>query len=296
MRTLRATPPSLIGELGAAPTTRWGDVRVFRTTSPFRFPDVRAARAYGVSVDHPQWRGPQVAMVVSYFAIRPNWLETHLVHAHPDFAAPFAQEHPASVEVGRWLYTEGHLTHHAVERSPEHQEWAHHVGGRAPSLDPCESLAEAGEGALDLMELMPPRLPYDQTWRLVQTRAVPAQCEYHFALREGDEDRGKLSLTACATCGAGVILKVAVDGRRRGMGRAILLATRLALPGLPWHTNNQLEGPVPFWQAVAQETGQPYRPMLSTPRCTHGGPERSPLDGWILPTPVTLDEPVPVAG
>ncbi|MQW78200.1 hypothetical protein GHK92_20250 [Nocardioides sp. dk4132] len=40
------------------------------------------------------------------------------------------------VQIGKWLFAEGHLTHHSVDRTPEGDRWANSVGGVVPPLAP----------------------------------------------------------------------------------------------------------------------------------------------------------------
>ena len=42
------------------------------------------------------------------------------------------------VQIGKWLFSEGHLTHHSVDRTPKDDEWAKTVGGVLPPLAPID--------------------------------------------------------------------------------------------------------------------------------------------------------------
>ena len=76
-----------------------------------------------------------VAMFVTFMAAGER-REVNLVYAPRTvrFDAALDCQSSVPVQIGTWLFSEGHLTHHSVDRTPEGDRWAEAVGGVMPPL------------------------------------------------------------------------------------------------------------------------------------------------------------------
>lgn len=120
--------PTVVAHLGALSTTR-GDVEAFQTTDPF--PDRELFHAY-VAL-----HAGQPAMFVTYNqGNEGSSRHVHVVWAHPDtrYRSDVDEHDSVPVQIGRWLFTSGHLTHHSADRTPRGDKWARQVGGEIPLI------------------------------------------------------------------------------------------------------------------------------------------------------------------
>jgi len=80
-----------------------------------------------------------VAMFVTFMVLGER-KEVNLVYAPKTIRFDLALdgEHSVPVQIGKWLFSEEHLTHHSVDRTPEGDGWAKAVGGVLPPLAPSD--------------------------------------------------------------------------------------------------------------------------------------------------------------
>lgn len=66
--------------------------------------------------------------------------EVNLVYAPGAvrFDESLDEQDSVPVQIGKWLFSEGHLTHHSVDRTPEGDRWANAVGGVLSPLAPVD--------------------------------------------------------------------------------------------------------------------------------------------------------------
>lgn len=138
MNNLAMTQPvRVLKTLGSVSTSR-GSTRIVRTTNP--------------TLGQPPWfysyvalgewllRGGEVALFVTYFTPPgDDRREVNLVYSPVDLrydAHRDGQFGSVAVQVGKWLFDQGHLTHHSVDRTPAGDRWAKAVGGHLPDLAP----------------------------------------------------------------------------------------------------------------------------------------------------------------
>lgn len=140
--------PEVIGRLGALSTSR-GGVEIFETTTPF--PSTWFLHAYVALLDG------QPAMFVTCKSDSSGIKWVHVVWAREDVRGGHALSHSGAtfpVQIGRWLFDDGHLTHHSSDRTPAGDRWAHEVGGVLLPLDPKgdpEATARSSKRAFDLL-------------------------------------------------------------------------------------------------------------------------------------------------
>lgn len=137
--------PRVHGVIDSLTTTR-GATTVLLTDNPtLDQPDcfyTYVALAAWLPADQP------VAMFVTFMAVNAR-REVNLVYAPPvvRFDGDFEDDVSVPVQIGRWLFSNGHLTHHSVDRTPEGDRWARAVGGVLPPLaaedDPHRGSPEA---------------------------------------------------------------------------------------------------------------------------------------------------------
>lgn len=140
-----AEVPTVVAYLGALSTTR-GEAKVFRTTDPFPQP-LQSRQAYvAVLCGSP-------LMFVTFLPGSEGSRYVHAVWARDDVRGQSDAKGGDSipVQVGKWLFTYGHLTHHSEDRTPSGDRWAHRVGGVIPPLlpedDPKRGNPDAAERA-----------------------------------------------------------------------------------------------------------------------------------------------------
>lgn len=126
--------PAVHGEVGEIMTTR-GAVSVMLTDNPTlgqpNFFYTYVALARWLPADRP------VVMFATFLAPDER-REVNLIYA-PDavrFEESLDGQTSVPVQIGRWLFSQGHLTHHSVDRTPEGDRWANSVGGVLPPLAP----------------------------------------------------------------------------------------------------------------------------------------------------------------
>jgi len=80
-----------------------------------------------------------VAMFVTFMVLNGR-REVNLVYAPQAvrFDGDLDGQDSVPVQIGKWLFSEGHLTHHSVDRTPEGDRWAEAVGGFLPALAPVD--------------------------------------------------------------------------------------------------------------------------------------------------------------
>ena len=124
--------PQVHGHIGEVMTTR-GVVSILLTDNPSllqpAFFYTYVALADWLPADRP------VVMFVTFIATAER-REVNLVYAPSTvrFDESLDGQDSVPVQIGRWLFTEGHLTHHSVDRTPEGDRWATAVGGDLPRL------------------------------------------------------------------------------------------------------------------------------------------------------------------
>jgi hypothetical protein len=126
--------PKVHGPIGEVTTTR-GEVSLLLTDNPTLgqppFFYTYVALAEWLPVDRP------VAMFVTFIVVGER-REVNLVYA-PEavrFDDALDRQDSVPVQIGKRLFSEGHLTHHSVDRTPEGDRWAKAVGGFLPPLAP----------------------------------------------------------------------------------------------------------------------------------------------------------------
>lgn len=128
--------PNVHGHIGDVSTTR-GAVSIMLTDNPtlWQPPMFRTyvALARWLPADRP------VAMFVTFMAISDR-REINLIFAPEDvrFDPTYDGDVSVPVQIGRWLFSENHLTHHSVDRTPGGDGWAKSVGGVLPPLASTE--------------------------------------------------------------------------------------------------------------------------------------------------------------
>lgn len=129
--------PGIHGPIGDLTTTR-GLVRILLTDNPTlaqpSFFYTYVALAEWLPSEHP------VAMLVTFIVLPEVRREVNLVYADGDvrFDPARDHEHSVAVQIGKWLFSDGHLTHHSFDRTPEGDRWAQAVGGTLPPLAPAD--------------------------------------------------------------------------------------------------------------------------------------------------------------
>lgn len=124
--------PTVHGPIGDVTTTR-GAVSILLTDNPTLnqppFFYTYVALAEWLPVDHP------VAMFITFIVVEER-REVNLVYAPRAvrFDDALDSTDSVAVQVGKWIFSEGHLTHHSVDRTPEGDRWAKSVGGVLPPL------------------------------------------------------------------------------------------------------------------------------------------------------------------
>jgi hypothetical protein len=128
--------PKAHGRIGDVVTTR-GAVSLLLTDNPTlnqpSFFFTYLALAGWLPVDNA------VAMFTTFMVVKES-REVNLVYA-PEvvrFDAALDGHISVPVQIGKWLFSEGHLTHHSVDRTPKGDEWAKTVGGVLPPLAPID--------------------------------------------------------------------------------------------------------------------------------------------------------------
>jgi len=128
--------PKVHGPIGDVTTTR-GVVSILLTDNPTLnqppFFYTYVALAEWLPVDHP------VAMFVTFIVMKER-REVNLVYARGAvrFDDALDGQDSVPVQIGKWLFSEGHLTHHSLDRTPEGDRWAKAVGGFLPPLAPTD--------------------------------------------------------------------------------------------------------------------------------------------------------------
>jgi hypothetical protein len=131
--SVQPSPPHVHGVVGRVETSR-GEVVVVLTDNPM--PDKRVLPAYVVVAD---WRPEheRVLMFVTALPVARDHITVNTVWAAPKVRWR-TDDGPTSVpvQIGRWLFANGHLTHHSEDRTPAGDRWANQVGGVVPDLAP----------------------------------------------------------------------------------------------------------------------------------------------------------------
>lgn len=131
--TAFARQPEVHGRIGDVTTTR-GVVSILLTDNPTlgqpTFFYTYVALADWSPADCP------VVMFVTFIVMSEERREVNLVYAPGAvrFDESLDGDDSVPVQIGRWLFTEGHLTHHSGDRTPEGDRWANAVGGVLPPL------------------------------------------------------------------------------------------------------------------------------------------------------------------
>ncbi|MBF4162315.1 hypothetical protein [Nocardioides acrostichi] len=129
--------PGIHGPIGDLTTTR-GLARILLTDNP----TLDQPSFFYTYVALAEWLPPEhpVAMFVTFISLPKDRREVNLIYADSDVRFDPARDHEYSVavQIGKWLFSEGHLTHHSVDRNPEGDRWAQAVGGILPPLAPAD--------------------------------------------------------------------------------------------------------------------------------------------------------------
>jgi hypothetical protein len=131
---MRPRAPQVHGVVGRIETSR-GGVVVVDTDNPVP----ETARVLPTYVAIANWRpdGNRVLMFVSAFFSSEELITVNVVWAAPELRGETDDGQPSvPVQIGRWLFDNGHLTHHSIDRTRAGDRWAHLVGGVVPELAP----------------------------------------------------------------------------------------------------------------------------------------------------------------
>lgn len=128
--------PDAHGHIGDVMTTR-GGVSVLLSDNP----TLLQPPFFYTHVALADWMPPDrpVVMFVTFMAMGER-REVNLVYAPGAvrFDELLDGHESVPVQIGKWLFAGGHLTHHSVDRTPEGDRWASVVGGDVPPLAPAD--------------------------------------------------------------------------------------------------------------------------------------------------------------